>query len=280
MAIPTEWYRQLRREIVDVAREKNIARKLIAVRGPVGLGVQQWSFDTLNDMSEAELTWNFTTGSEDMLNFTRTNVNIPILHKDFKIDRRDVESAQRYRLNLKTETARVAGEKVTEMENDLVVLGYSSDGTNYDINGLYNAANNTESTALDFGTYGNALKKVRAAVKLLLDDKIYPPYNLVLHPTQWSELAGSIDTTAGGSVDEMARIKQLIQGDIIVAPQLTDGTGMLLATPGQRKFELIVAQDMTVETDFDRKRNIVGHVFEAVVPVVYDSNAICKLTNI
>lgn len=280
MAIPTEWYRQLRREIVDIAREKNVARKLIGVRGPVGLGVQQWSFDKLSDMSDAELTWNFTTGSEDALNFTRTNVNIPVLHKDFKIDRRDVESAQRYRFNLKSETARVAGEKVTEMENDLVLMGYTSDGSNYDINGLYNAAGNSEATALDFGTYGNALKKVRAAVNLLLADKIYPPYNLVLHPTQWSELAGSIDTTSGGSVDEMARIKQLIQGDIIVAPQITDGTGMLLATPGQRKFELVVSQDMTVESDFDRKRNIFGHVFEAVVPVVYDANAICKLTGI
>jgi|Deesub1362B_J571_1020462.scaffolds.fasta_scaffold00060_87 uncharacterized linocin/CFP29 family protein len=276
MAIPSEWYKQIKEDVVVPAREQNIARKIAAVRGPLGLGVQQYDFDTLSEMSAAELTYAFVTGSEDALNFTRSSVKIPVLHKDFRIDRRDLASAERFGLPLKTEAAQAAAYQVTYKENQLVIIGDSSAG----INGLYNAAGNSESTALDFGTYGNAIKKIRAAMSLLMADKIYPPYNLLLHPTQFSELYGSIDTASGGSVDEAARVKAMIGGDIIVCPYLTDGTGLLLATPSQRKFEIIIAQDLTVEADFDRNKNVVGKVFECLVPVVYDSNAICKLTNI
>jgi len=276
MAIPSEWYKQIKEDVVIPAREQNIARKIAAVRGPLGLGVQQYDFDTLSEMSAAELTYAFVSGSEDALNFTRSSVKIPVLHKDFRIDRRDLASAERFGIPLKTEAARAAAYQVTHKENELVIVGDSGAG----INGLYNAAGNVESTSLDFGTYGNALKKIRAAMALLMGDKIYPPYNLLLHPTQFAELYGSIDTSSGGSVDEASRIKAMIGGDIIVCPYLTEGTGLLLATPNQRKFEIVVAQDLTVEAGFDRNKNIVGKVFECVVPVVYDTNAICKLTNI
>jgi len=51
--ITTEQYRQLKTEVVVAARRANVARKLMAVRGPMGLGVQQYSYDTLTELSEA-----------------------------------------------------------------------------------------------------------------------------------------------------------------------------------------------------------------------------------
>lgn len=275
MNIPAEWYRKIKEDVVITARKQNICRKLINVEGPLGLGVQEYSYDTLQEMSDAVLNYIFTNTARDVVNFKRSSVKIPILEKTFIIHRRDLASAQKFGMPLNTVSARAAAYKVTNLENELVIVGSG------DINGLYNAANNVEATTLDFGTYGNALKKIRAAMALLMADNVYPPYNLVLHPTQWAELHGSIDTTAGGSVDEATRIKQMIGGDIFVTPFITAGTGMLLAAPNQGFFELIVAQDLTVETEIEGKtKNLFGRVFECVVPVVYDSNAICKLTNI
>ena len=276
--IPVEWYRKIKEEVVITARKQNIARKIIPTRGPIGgIGIQQFSYDVLSEVSDAVLTWNFESESEDIVNFTRTNVNIPILHKEFQINRRDLESSRQFGTPLNTIAANSAAYKVTNLENELVILGYSSDGTNYDINGLYNAAGNSV-TGSDFGTAGNALSTVADAMAALMDDNIYPPYNLVLHPTQYAELQASIYT---GGVSEFDKVKAMIGGDIFVTPFITAGTGMLLARPEARFFELVIAKDLTVETEvLPKTKNLWGIVYEAVVPVVYDSNAICKLTSI
>ncbi|MHC1597235.1 MAG: family 1 encapsulin nanocompartment shell protein [Methermicoccaceae archaeon] len=276
--ITTEQYRHLKTEVVAVARRANVARKLMAVRGPMGLGVQQYSYDTLTELSEAITSHIFEARDTDNPNLTRTNVNIPILQKTFELQRRDVESSKRYGTPLNTAAASSAAYRVAYAENELALLGWAKDGSTYDINGLYNAANNDYSSSSDFGTAGNALAAVAGAMGKLLDDNIGAPYNLVLNPTQYAELAASVLT---GGDRELTHVKEMIGGDIFVTPYITAGTGMLLATPEARFFELVVAQDLTVETEeLPKTKNVFGRVFECVVPVVYDTNAICKLSSI
>jgi len=194
------------------------------------------------------------------------------------MNRRDVESSKRYGTPLNTAAASSAAYRVAYAENELALLGWAKDGSTYDINGLYQAANNDYSSAADFGTAGNAIAAVSAALGKLLDDQISPPYNLVLHPTQYAELAGSV---LDNGDRELVHVRDIIGGDIFTTPYITDGTGMLLASPEARFFELVVAQDITVETEeLPKTRNTFGRVFECVVPVVYDANAICRLSSI
>ncbi|MHC1602350.1 MAG: family 1 encapsulin nanocompartment shell protein [Methermicoccaceae archaeon] len=277
-ALTPEQYRQVKQEVVIAARRANVARKLMAVRGPLGLGVQQYSYDTLTELSEAIISHIFETRDVDAPNLTRTNVNIPVLQKTFELQRRDVESSRRFGTPLNTAAASSAAYRVAYAENELAILGWAKDGSTYDINGLYNAAGNDYSTTKDFGTAGNAIDAVAGAMGLLLDDNIAPPYNLVLNPTQYAELTASVLSNGDR---EITHVKEIIGGDIFVTPYITDGTGMLLAQPEARFFELVVAQDLTVETEeLPKTKNVFGRVFECVVPVVYDVNAICKLSDI
>jgi len=279
MAIPKEWYEQIRSDIVVTARRQNVARKLIRVRNlSGGLGVQQYSFDTLVEMSDAVLTWTYSPESAtDAVNFTRSEVKVPVLHKEFEINRRDLEASRKFGNPLNTTMAGAAAYKVTNLENELVLLGWASDGGSYDINGLYNAANNSV-IGSDFGTAGNAVTTIASAISAMMADDIYPPYNLVLNPTQYAQLTGNL---LSGGKDEEEKVRRMIQGDIVVTPFQTDGTGMLLADANAGFFELVVAQDMTVETEITEKyKNLWGIVYECVVPVVYDTNAICKITGI
>jgi hypothetical protein len=77
-------------------------------------------------------------------------------------------------------------------------------------------------------------------------------------------------------------VKEILEGGNIYSTSFqAAGTGMLLADASAGFFEMIVAQDMTTETEvLQKSKDLWGRVYECVIPVVYDANAICKLTAI
>jgi uncharacterized linocin/CFP29 family protein len=145
---------------------------------------------------------------------------------------------------------------------------------------LYNAAGNDYSTTKDFGTSGNGLAAVAGAMDLLMADSIFPPYNMVLNPTQFMELKAH-EISAGSGVLEFDIVKELIGGTIFATPTMTAAKGMLLPLPNDMFFDLAIAQDLQIETEIlSRTKNLYGRVFECVVPRIKDTNAICKLSSI
>jgi uncharacterized linocin/CFP29 family protein len=279
MTIPIEFYRQIKDRIVFTARTQSVARRLINARlVGGGIAVQQWTYDQANEVSDALLTYAFTDTAEDQIELSRTDVPIPVLHKEFRIGRRDLAAAQRGGFALNAATASSAAYKVMNLENSMVLNGYAADGSNYDIKGLYQSAANTK-TGADFGTAGNALKSVAGAIELMMADEITGPYNLTLNPTQYMELA--ISESAGGNPELPAVLKLLEGGEIITTSWQAAGTGMLTADKNSGFFELVVPQDMTFETEILQKsKDLWGRVYECVIPVIYDPNAICKITGI
>ena len=279
MTIPIEFYRQIKDRIVFTARTQSVARRLINARlVGGGIAVQQWTYDQANEVSDALLTYAFTDTAEDQIELSRTDVPVPVLHKEFRIGRRDLAAAQRGGFALNAASASSAAYKVMNLENSMVLNGYAADGSNYDIKGLYQSAANTK-TGADFGTAGNALKSVAGAIELMMADEITGPYNLTLNPTQYMELA--ISESAGGNPELPAVLKLLEGGEIITTSWQAAGTGMLTADKNSGFFELVVPQDMTFETEILQKsKDLWGRVYECVIPVIYDPNAICKITGI
>lgn len=282
MVLPPETYMKIKEGVVKNARKHSIARQIIGVRPlNAGVGLQQWSYDTLSEVSDAQITYAFTETGEDVADFARNHVPIPVIHKEFRIPYRDIVTAQKGGFPLQAATADSASYKIMLMENSMLLDGYAADGTNYDINGLYQAAGNAESTSKDFGTAGNAIAKVQLAIDLMLTDDIYGPYNLVLNHTQFMELAVSVLGSGAGD-REMPMVRELLGGGQIYAtPFQTAGTGMLLAQPGSGFFEAVMPVDLTVRTEtLQKSRDEWGQIYECIVPVVYNANAICKLTAI
>ena len=281
MTFPVEYYRQIKDAIVFTARKQAVARKIINTRNiSGGIGVQQWTYDTANEVSDALLTYQFTDTAEDWIELTRTDVPIPLLHKEFRISRRDLAAAARGGFGISTATVSSAAYKVMNLENQLILNGYAADGTNYDIKGLYQSAGNS-TTGSDFGTAGYPLASVAGAIDLMQADNITGPYNLILNPTQYMELAISV-LGSGAGEREIAMVKEILEGGNIYSTSFQPaGTGMLLADASAGFFEMIVAQDMTTETEvLQKSKDLWGRVYECVIPVVYDANAICKLTTI
>jgi uncharacterized linocin/CFP29 family protein len=278
--ISEEQYKLLDQKVYYAARKVAVGRWLLPFYGPLGLGVQQVSHDVLTEVSDALINFVFQTENQDIINLTRNNLKIPVISKEFEIDRRDLESARRFGTPIDMSVAASAAYKVAILEDELILLGYAADGTNFDINGLYNAAGNDYSTSKVFSTAGNGLVACAGAMDLLMADNIFGPYNLVLNPTQFMQLKAH-ELSAGSGRIEFDVVKDLIGGNIFASPIMTANKGMMLPLPNDMFFDLAAAADLTVETEILQKtKSLYGRVFECVVPRVKDANAICKLSAI
>lgn len=287
--LTVEQYQQLDTAVTGVIDKRIVGRRLIALANgsPFGFGTQNIKNYIMEDMGDAALSLKLTE-NQDVVGYTSTTLDIPIIHKEFEIDRRDLASSKRTGQPLDMTNAERAAVKVANIEDELIIEGYG------DFDGLYDSAGNDYSTTKDFGTAGNAIAAVKGAMALLLADKIYPPYNLTINEEQYSEIVAPRAATS--DVSELDIVRQMINGgagdgtpgsvgtgagNIYVTPTMTAGTGLLCATPSTEYADLVVAQDVTVETELlEKSKNLFGRVFESLVPRIKQDVAFCKLSDI
>jgi len=284
-----EQYQRLDTEVTDVMREEIIGRSLIALApgSPLGIGVQSIKNYIEQDMSAASIDMKLTE-NKDSMGYTDTTLNIPIIHKEFEIDARDLASSKITGIPLDFANARGITAKVAEKEDELIIIG--SDG----FNGLYDGAGNDYSTAADFTTAGKAITAVKGAMALLLADKVKPPYNFTMNEEQYAELVGPRATTSDKS--ELAIVYDMIQGragdgtpgavgtgpgGIYVTDVMSAGTSMLTALPNTRYADLVVAEDFFLSTEvLEKSGNLFGRVQEALVPRIKRGGiGACKISN-
>lgn len=284
-----EQYQRLDTEVTDVLRNEIIGRNLIALApgSPLGIGVQSIKNYIESDMSDAELSMKLTE-NKDSMGYSDTTLNIPIIHKEFEIDARDLESSKLTGVPLDFANARGSSAKVAEKEDTLILVGSGG------FNGLYNGAGNDYSTTKDFGTAGNAIAAVKGAMALLLADSVYPPYNFTMNSEQYAEIVGPRATTSDKS--ELDIVRDMIQGGagdgtpgsvgtgpgrIYVSDTVTAGTSMLTGLPNTSFADLVIAEDFHLTTEIlEKSGNLFGRVQEALVPRIKRGGiSICKISD-
>ena len=280
--LTTEQGAFIKARAVFAARRAFVARKLFgtAIR-KIDAGSQTFGYDTLTEVSAAALDFQWPgRESQDIINLARTTVGIPVLHKEFEINKLDLAASNQSGTPLNTSTAESAAYKVALLEDGLLILGYAADGTTYDINGLYNSAGNTKAGAT-WGTGTNIPLSINGAIAVLLTDNIMPPYNLTLHPDQYVETRVLIANTAVSYLQWIT--ESLGGGSVYVTPSITAGTGMMTKANPDGMFEYVMAEDITTETEILSKQlgnNLFGRIYARGLPVVYDANAIASITGI
>ena len=275
--------------IVSPLQHRLIGRKLVPVNKDLsgaGLGMQSVDYWTYAAMSDAEINYDIAENVEDAVDTTAGTIRVPVIQKSYKIPRRTYESYKMKGIPVDSDVAIQAAYLVAYMEDKLILDGWAPNGT-YTVKGLYQSAAQTESTADDFGTFGNATDKISKAIALLEDASVYGPYNLVLNPTQKNELKASESTTGRPEWDRilgMLNEQDEGVGGIYSSPIQTAGTGMLLPASDSVYFDLIEAKSPFNVLGMDSKQGsvspIYGSVIDATTIRVKHANAICKLTNI
>lgn len=282
--LTTEQGLYIKERAVMAARRAFIGRRLFGnSRQFIDSGSQTFGYDTLTEIANASFDYKWPgRESQDIINLARETVAIPLLHKEFEINKLDLASSRQSGAPLNTSTVESAVYKVSLLEDSMLILGYSADGgTTYEVKGLYNAAVNDENTDLPWLTYTNIPTSVNKAIALMLADNIMPPYNLTLHPTEYSYALTLIANTA---VSYLEWIKQALQGgDVFCTPAIAAGDGLLTKANPEGMFQHVLAEDLTTETevlDIQHGNNLFGRVYVRGLPIVYDTNACCKLSAI
>jgi uncharacterized linocin/CFP29 family protein len=269
-------------QVKEAARRNLKGRMLFgpAVR-KIDSGAQSYKYNKLTHGSAAAFDYTYPgKTSIDSIDLQPTTVAMPNIHKEFQIGKLDLASSYLSGTPLNTTQAESCAYKVAWAEDALLINGWSQDGTTYEINGLYQAAGNSEATNLDWGAAANIATSIQNSLALLDADNINGPFNLTLNSTQFSQTLAVMANTA---VTYRQWIKEQIGGQIISSPAMTAGTGMLTPVNPNGAFEYVVAEDITTKTaaqSLEEGEGLFGRVYVRGLPVIYDSNAICKLTTI
>lgn len=279
--VEEEW-KVLDAAVVKAARPVLVGRRVLPVKKLAGPGVMSIQWDKLSEMSEALVSMYGETPSEDIIIYTRASLDIPILHKDFRLHWRDLESARRGR-PLDTANAISAALAVAELEDKLILNGEITGTHRLGIEGLTTATGRQTSTNATnpWATSPNAITDVLDAMKLLLAANYPPPYTLIVQPSAYMDAETLI---SGSGKSQMDRIKTLIQGPVLVSANLkasdagTDSA--ILMKTGAENADLPIAQDL--KTFYMQTKDMNHHfkVFEAVVPRIKRAKAICEIQEI
>jgi uncharacterized linocin/CFP29 family protein len=288
-----EQYEFVVAEVKKAARRVTIGRQLIPTPPPLGFGAETIKYDKLTEMAEGRTDLEWGHGfSEDTVFLTPDRVPVPVMHKEFELNRRHVEASQRNGTPLPTTAIDAASYAVMKQEDIRIIKGYSKDGTNYEVPGLFTGAGNSD-TGADFGTATNIPVTMQEGIAKLVEDNIPGPYTLVCHPTQYNELFALIGG-ASAVTDSMYYdyvIKRLSAiapngegllesqpGRVLCSAVLTTAYCMILGPPTLKFAEYQVGADLTVETkELEKGGNTWGVVYVTGAPLLYDSNGICTL---
>lgn len=178
------------RTVVEVARANLVGVADLMAAGlrvpiPNAMGVTVVQHETQGDLSPAQVDMSgLTEGERDRILFGQVNVPLPIVHKEFQISLRNLESSRRMGMPLDTSTAAVAARRVTDMLEDIlfngVVITAGGGGpiqgyTNYT---QRNTGTVTASWALATTTGDQIITDVLRMVADANSDNMYGPFRL------------------------------------------------------------------------------------------------------
>ena len=284
--------RILDKELVEPLRRKLVGRKLLAEdTSKRATGKYAIDIDTIAEMSPGEITYSLDEigVSSDMLQVTTARKQIPIPHKSFTIPRQEYLAFKDEGKAIDAAGAVSAAYVAGKMEDAMIINGWAPDGTNYEVEGLYEAAGSSAAGAT-WATAGNCIKGVQKAISVLENLGVSGPYHLLLHKDQAAELRGNVLTGSGREIKQVLEMMNnddpdMKEGKVWQCYDMTAGNGILIPVdPARVYFELVNPVLMHTALGEDSKKPdtspIFGHVWEVIVPIIKQATAICKITGI
>ena len=250
------------------------------------LGDEIAKYEKLSDMTAGNVDMDgVTPGQRDRLVFTQTGVPIPIFHKDFQLNRRQILSSQNRpganlpTLGIETATKIVAEDLESMVWNglpNLVVGGYQ-------IYGLTNHPNrNTVAAAAPWGGGGDTpVADVEGMLAAAYADKFYGPFVLYVSKDKWAFIQGDYSANKG----DRTFMERFMAFSDIVAVRPGDGLpdgNVILVQMTTDVIELKVAQELM---NFEQPQvNAYQHDFEVMaamaVAVKSDSSGNCGVVQL
>jgi hypothetical protein len=203
----------------------------------LGKTVFQW--ETVNDIDDANVSLDGVTRAENFrVEFETEGIPLPIIHKDWYLNLRALSASRESGEPLDTRYARLAGRKIGEMSEYILINGSRQFGS-YTVWGFRNhPSRNTASLAGGLG-WGNASKTwaqyetdVTTMLAAMHADRNYGPFVIFLPTDAMIKLRGDYNATGGSDKTVEMRLKDYGVDDIVYTDQMpTNNVVMVQMTP-------------------------------------------------
>lgn len=161
------------------------------VRNLGGLGTLIAEYEQESEMTEADVDMSGEApGEEDTIGYNPAGVPVPIIHKDFRINIRRLLASRRLGDSLDTTQAGVAGRRVAEKLERLLVVGHGTKVAGYTIYGYTTHPNRiTGSLTSSWDQVGPTPQKdVSRMIAALQAKGFYGPYMVYVGQNYWMPL--------------------------------------------------------------------------------------------
>jgi len=270
-------------KVVETFRYNLKARQIFPVRNVgQGGGVQLYRYYTESDPSEAVIDMTGKGQSDDHPEKTANDVVMPVIHKEFFFNWRDVASSRRMGPSVLDDAIRTCTRKVREAEDRLLISGETTGWDALGIDGLFTATGRT--TAAASGNWpANFIADINTGVGVLEGlgyEGIRPV--LIAPPAIVNGLNGAIANTEI-TYKEFAMRNNLLSDVISTSSAYAADGGVdsaLLVIPGQDNFYAV--QDLPLEVNlwYDKVNNVYGTVRETISPVIARPESIYEISDI
>jgi uncharacterized linocin/CFP29 family protein len=248
--------------VVGVARRLLVGRRIITISGPYGAGLQMVSLDTL-EVGEAcvhdeSCEEDCDCGCQAARVTSREILSLPVIHKDFSLRWRDIETARQFGSPLDLSPAAAAAAACAQAEDEMVFQSL-----------LGKAGSKIDAT--DWDEEGNGFANVVAATEALVSDGIYGPYAAALPPALYAKMHRLMGR--GGRL-EIEHIEKMVPGGVFQAPGLE--TPLVIAQ-GVQNLDLVAGQDLITAYLGPEMVDHRFRVLETLVLRVKRAGAICLM---
>jgi len=215
------------RTVIEIARPRLVAVGDLMTRGltmPIAnaMGTTIVQHETSSDMSAADINMTgLAEGERDRVLFSQVNTPLPIIHKDFQLSLRNLESGRRMGQPVDTTMAAIATRKVSDAAENMMFNGASVVAGGGTIYGYKNhPSRNTGSTTTDWDlgtTTGEViLTDLTAMIAKAVADNMYGPYVVYISNASYIRLLGDFKAASDKSI-----IQRILEVPEIVAVRAT-----------------------------------------------------------
>lgn len=224
------------RTVVEIARANligvsDLMGANLSVPIPNAMGITVVQHETMSDMTAAEINMTGLADSQrDRPVFAQVNVPLPIIHKDFFISLRNLQSSRRLGMPLDTTMAGVAARRVSDAIEDMLFSGASITAGGGTIYGYTNfTSRNTGAVAANWSTVATGEQMLADTISMISAaqaDNMYGSYQMYVSIAAYNRLLN--DFKANSDKTTLQRILEIPQIRGIKATTRLSGTNVLM----------------------------------------------------
>lgn len=270
-------------KVLETYRYDLVGRKIYdVVNIGQGGGAQFYRWYDESDPSEASITMTGKAQVDDHPEKDAHDLDVPVIHKEFFLNWRDVASSRRIGMSVVDDCIRTATWAVKNAEDRLLISGETVGWPALGLEGLFTATGRTNNAAS--GNWpANAAADINTARAALQASGFVATEPVLIGPPALVKCLDAFIANTAVTYRQAFLDNNLIS-DAIDTPNAFAADGgvdsIVLVVPGNGNFVAIEDLPLTFYPWYDKSQNVYGTIRETLVPVVKRPAAISEVNTI